>query len=44
MRLGQAEDGGVLVLGGLAPGEWVAVAALDRLQDGMKIRPERRNK
>lgn len=43
VRLGQAEDGGVLVLGGLAPGEWVAVAALDRLQDGMKIRPERRN-
>lgn len=42
VRLGQAEDGGVLVLGGLAPGEWVAIAALDRLQDGMTISPERR--
>lgn len=44
VRLGQAEDGGVLVLGGLAPGEWVAVAALDRLRDGMTVRPERRGK
>lgn len=44
VRLGQAEDGGVLVLGGLASGEWVAVAALDRLQDGMEIRPERSGK
>lgn len=42
VRLGQAEDGGVLVLGGLAPGEWVAVAALDRLRDGMTVSPERR--
>ncbi len=42
VRLGQAEDGGVLVLGGLAPGEWVAIAALDRLQDGMAVSPERR--
>lgn len=42
VRLGQTEDGGVLVLGGLAPGEWVAVAALDRLRDGMTISPERR--
>lgn len=44
IRLGQAEDGGVLVLAGLTPGEWVAVAALDRLQDGMNVRPERRSK
>lgn len=42
VQLGQAEDGGVLVLSGLAPGEWVAVTALDRLQDGLQIRPERR--
>lgn len=44
VRLGQTEDGGVLVLGGLAPGEWVAVAALDRLHDGMTVRAERRGK
>jgi hypothetical protein len=42
VQLGQVEDGGVLVLSGLASGEWVAVAALDRLQDGLQIRPERR--
>lgn len=41
IRLGDAEDGGIVVLGGLAPGEWLAVAAIDRLQDGMTIRPER---
>lgn len=44
VRLGQAEDGGVQVLGGLAPGEWVAITALDRLQDGMTVRPERQIK
>ena len=42
VRLGEAEDGGVNVLAGLKPGEWVAIAALDRLQDGMAVRPERR--
>ncbi|MCZ8295350.1 MAG: efflux RND transporter periplasmic adaptor subunit [Rhodobacteraceae bacterium] len=43
VRLGEAEDGGVKVLAGLKPGEWVAIAALDRLQDGMTVRPERRS-
>ncbi|MFN5820515.1 MAG: efflux RND transporter periplasmic adaptor subunit, partial [Novosphingobium sp.] len=41
VRLGEAEDGGVKVLAGLKPGEWVAIAALDRLQAGLAVRPER---
>lgn len=43
VQLGEASDHGVAVLGGLKAGEWVAVAALDRLQDGMTVRPERRS-
>jgi RND family efflux transporter MFP subunit len=41
VRLGEAVDGGIAVRDGLKPGEWVAVAALDRLQDGMTVRPAR---
>lgn len=44
VRLGEAEDDGVLVLAGLSSGEWVAVSAIDRLQDGMAVRAERRNR
>lgn len=44
VRLGEAQDGGVVVIGGLTPGEWVAVASIDRLQAGMTIRPERNGK
>lgn len=38
--IGQADDRGVTVQGGLAPGERVAISALDQLQDGMQVRPE----
>ena len=44
VRLGEAEDGGVNALAGLKPGEWVAIAALDRLRDGLVVHPERRSK
>lgn len=43
VRLGETENGGVKVLAGLKPGEWVAIAALDRLKDGMTVRPERQS-
>ncbi len=32
-------DGGVAVTGGVSAGEWVAVAALDRLSDGQRVAP-----
>lgn len=41
ISLGAATDRGIAVTGGLQPGEWVAVAGLDRLQDGMTVRPAR---
>jgi RND family efflux transporter MFP subunit len=34
-----ARDEGVVVTGGISAGEWVAVAALDRLQDGQQVSP-----
>lgn len=39
VSVGPPGDGGAAVLAGLSPGEWVAVAALERLHDGMKIVP-----
>jgi multidrug efflux pump subunit AcrA (membrane-fusion protein) len=32
-------DSGAIVTGGIAAGEWVAVAALDRLRDGQQVAP-----
>lgn len=40
VRIGKAGDRAVEVLEGLAPGDQVAISALDQLQDGMEIRPE----
>lgn len=40
VRIGSADDRGVEVLEGLAPGDRVAISALDQLQDGMQIRLE----
>jgi RND family efflux transporter MFP subunit len=34
-------DSGVIASGGIAVGEWVAVAALDRLRDGQQVAPLR---
>lgn len=39
VMIDDARDGGVIVTGGIAAGEWVAVAALDRLRDGQQITP-----
>lgn len=41
VTIGDARDGGVVVTGGLAAGEWVVVAGLDRLRDRMTINPVR---
>lgn len=40
VRIGRADDRGVEVLAGLAPGDRVAISGLDQLQDGAEIRPE----
>ena len=40
VRIGQTDDRGVEVQAGLAPSDRVAISALDKLQDGMQIRPE----
>lgn len=39
VTIDDARDEGVIVTGGIAAGEWVAVAALDRLRDGQQIVP-----
>jgi RND family efflux transporter MFP subunit len=39
VTIGDARDEGVVVTGGIAAGEWVAVAALDRLRDGQQVVP-----
>lgn len=39
ISIDDARDGGVTVTGGLSAGEWVAVAALDRLRDGQLVAP-----
>lgn len=39
VTIDDARDEGVIVTGGIAPGEWVAVAALDRLRDGQQVVP-----
>lgn len=41
VSIAEAGDGGVVVSAGLSPGEWVAVAAIDRLRDGMRVAPVR---
>lgn len=40
VRIGQADNRGVEVPAGLAPGERVAISSLDQLQDGMQVRLE----
>lgn len=39
VTIDDTRDEGVVVTGGIAAGEWVAVAALDRLQDGQQVSP-----
>jgi membrane fusion protein (multidrug efflux system) len=39
VTIDDARDEGVIVTGGIAAGEWVAVAALDRLRDGQQVTP-----
>jgi RND family efflux transporter MFP subunit len=39
VTIDDARDEGVVVTGGIAAGEWVAVAALDRLRDGQQVVP-----
>lgn len=41
LSIADARDGGVVVTGGLAPGEWVVVSGLDRLSDRMMVNPVR---
>jgi RND family efflux transporter MFP subunit len=38
VRLGEVKDGDVEILGGLRPGERIAVAGATQLRDGMKVR------
>ena len=42
VMIAEARDGGVIVTGGLKPGEWVVVSNLDRLADKAQINPVRR--
>ncbi len=39
LTIGETTNSGVVVTGGIAPGEWVAVSAIDRLSDGKLIAP-----
>ena len=39
IKIDEARDGGVIVTGGLSAGEWVAVAAIERLSDGQQVKP-----
>jgi RND family efflux transporter MFP subunit len=39
LSIGEATNNGVVVTGGISPGEWVAVSAIDRLTDGKLIAP-----
>jgi membrane fusion protein (multidrug efflux system) len=41
IRIGDVEDGGARALSGVAPGEWVAVSGIDRLSDGLAVKPAR---
>jgi RND family efflux transporter MFP subunit len=39
IKIDEARDGGVTVTSGVSAGEWVAVAAIDRLRDGQQVVP-----
>lgn len=39
IHIGEANDAGIGVTGGIKPGEWVALSRVDRLTDGMKVAP-----
>lgn len=41
VRIGETRDQGTRVMGGVSPGEWVAVSGIDRLSDGLAITPVR---
>ena len=42
VAISEAQDQGVRVLSGLAPGEWVIVSGVDRLRDQQRVRAQRR--
>ena len=42
VAISEAQDDGVRVLDGLAPGEWVIVSGVDRLRDQQRVRAQRR--
>ncbi len=42
VKIADARDGGVRLLSGLAPGEWVVVSGIDRLRDKQRVRAQRR--
>jgi RND family efflux transporter MFP subunit len=42
VSIGEAQDDGVHVLKGVAPGEWVIVSGIDRLRDKQRVRAQRR--
>ena len=42
VTIADARDGGVIVTGGLSPGEWVVVSNLDRLSNKAEVNPVRR--
>lgn len=44
VQVGETTDSGAAILAGLAPGDWVAVSALDQLRDGAVIRPDKRTR
>lgn len=41
VSIGETRDQGTRVIGGIAPGEWVAISGIDRLSDGLAITPVR---
>lgn len=41
IRIGEVDDRGTRALSGVAPGEWVAVSGIDRLSDGLAVKPAR---
>ncbi len=44
IQVGEVADRGARVISGIAPGEWVAVSAIDRLRDGQRVAPAKRLK
>lgn len=42
VTVAEARDGGLIVTGGLSPGEWVVVSKLDRIANKARINPVRR--